>query len=103
MRVVVCQTTRNLSRLGPGTILQKCLPCTHDTSGAGRQGNLIDRAFSLPKCVRLARMCRLSRRFLRKLRGAMPEETEKKLKEMCLREHLSYKKDNSSIFDRHVA
>ena len=35
---------------------------------------LIDKAFSVPKCVRLARMSHHSNKLLRKIRGAVPKE-----------------------------
>ena len=44
------------------------------------QGILIDKAFSVPKCLRLARMSHHSQRLLRKIPGAVPRDH---------REHLS--------------
>ena len=43
---------------------------------------LLDRAFSVPKCVRLARMSHHSNRLLRKIRGTVPREQRDDLSEI---------------------
>ena len=43
---------------------------------------LIDKAFSVPKCVRLARMSHHSHRLLRKIRGTVPKEQRDDLSEI---------------------
>ena len=43
---------------------------------------LIDKAFSVPKCVRLARMSHHSHKLLRKIRGTVPKEQRDDLNEI---------------------
>ena len=49
---------------------------------ASSQRVLIDKAFSIPKCVRLARMSQHSHRLLRKILGAVPEDQRENLSEI---------------------
>ena len=52
---------------------------------------LIDKAFSVPKCVRLARMSHHSHRLLRKIRGIVPRELRDDLSEIWGEELLVWK------------
>ena len=61
---------------------------------------LIDKAFSVPKCVRLARMSHHSHRLLRKIRGSMPREQRDDLSEIWGEELLSLEKENISDHER---
>ena len=61
---------------------------------------LIDRAFSVPKCVRLARMSHQSHRLLRKILGTVPREQRDDLSEIWGEEFLSLEGENTSDFER---
>ena len=61
---------------------------------------LIDKAFSVPKCVRLARMSHHSHRLLRKIRGAVPREQRDDLSEIWGEELLSLESENTSDHER---
>ena len=65
-----------------------------------RQSILIDKAFSVPKCVRLARMSHLSHRLLSKILGTVPREQKDDLSEICGEELLSLEGENTSDFER---
>ena len=56
---------------------------------ASSQRVLIDKAFSIPKCVGLARMSHHSHRLLRKILGAVPEDQRENLSEIWGEELLS--------------
>ena len=61
---------------------------------------LIDKAFSVPKCVRLARMSHHSHRLLRKIRGAVPKEQRDDLSEIWGEELLGLESENTSDHER---
>ena len=56
---------------------------------ASTQRVLIDKAFSLPKCVRLARTSHNSHRLLRKMLRAVPGDQWEDLSDICEDEHLN--------------
>ena len=64
------------------------------------QSVLIDKAFSVPKCVRLARMSHHSHRLLRKIRGTVPREQRDDLSEIWGEELLSLESENTSDHER---
>ena len=57
---------------------------------------VIDKAFSVPKCVRLARMSHHSHKLLRKIRGAVPKEQRDDLSEIWGEELLGLESENAS-------
>ena len=61
---------------------------------------LIDKAFSVPKCVRLARMSHHSHRLLRKILGTVPGKQRDNLNEILGEELLSLEGENTSDFER---
>ena len=64
---------------------------------------MIDEAFSVPKCVRLARVSHQSHRLLRKMLGAMPGNRVEDLDEIWGEEFLSLERENTSDFERQNA
>ena len=61
---------------------------------------LIDKAFSVPKCVRLARMSHHSHRLLRKIPGTVPREQRDDLSEILGEELLGLESENISDHER---
>ena len=61
---------------------------------------LIDKAFSVPKCVRLARMSHHSHKLLRKIRGTVPREQRDNLSEIWGEELLGLEGENTSDHER---
>ena len=61
---------------------------------------LIDKAFSVPKCVRLARMWNHSHQLLRKMLGAVPGDRREDLSEIWGEDFLSLEKENATDFER---
>ena len=61
---------------------------------------LIDKAFSVPKCVRLARMSHHSHKLLRKIRGTVPKEQRDDLSEIWGEELLGLESENTSDLER---
>ena len=61
---------------------------------------LVDKAFSVPKCVRLARMSHHSNRLLKKILGTVPREQKDDLSEIWGEELLSSEGENTSDFER---
>ena len=61
---------------------------------------LIDKAFSVPKCVRLARMSHHSHKLLRKIRGTVPKEQRDDLSEIWAEELLGLEGENTSDHER---
>ena len=61
---------------------------------------LIDKDFSIPKCVRLTRMSHHSHRLLRKILGAESGDQKENLMEFCMEELLSLESENTSDFER---
>ena len=61
---------------------------------------LIDKAFSVPKCVRLARMSHQSHKLLRKIRGTVPKGQRDDLSEIWGEELLSLESENTSDLER---
>ena len=61
---------------------------------------LIDIAFSVPMCVRLARMSHHSHRLLRKIRGTVPKEQRDDLSEIWGEELLGLEGENTSGHER---
>ena len=64
---------------------------------------LADKAFSVPKCVRLARMSHHSHKLLRKILGTVPREQRDDLSEIWGEELLSLEGENASDFERQNA
>ena len=64
---------------------------------------LIDKAFSVSKCVHLARMSHHSHRLLRKMLGVMPGDRREDLSEIWGEELLSLETENTSDFERQNA
>ena len=67
------------------------------------QRELIDTAFSVPKCVRLARMSHQSHRLLQKMLGVVPGDRREDLSEIWGEQPLSLETENTSDFDRKSA
>ena len=61
---------------------------------------LIDKAFSVPKCVRLARMSHHSHKLLRKIRGTVPKEQRDDLSEIWGEELLGLESENTTDLER---
>ena len=61
---------------------------------------LIDKAISVPKCVRLARMSHHSHKLLRKIRGTVPKEQRDDLSEIWGEELLGLESENTSDHER---
>ena len=61
---------------------------------------LIDKAFSVPECVRLARMSHHSHRLLMKVRGTVPKEQRDDLSEIWGEELLGLEGENTSDHER---
>ena len=61
---------------------------------------LIDKAFSVPKCERLARMSQNSHKLLRKIRGSVPKEQRDDLSEIWGEELLGLEGENTSDHER---
>ena len=61
---------------------------------------LVDKAFSVPKCVRLARMSHQSHKLLKKILGTEPREQRDDLSEIWGEELLSLEGENTSDFER---
>ena len=64
---------------------------------------LVDKAFSVPNCVRLARMSQHSHRLLRKILGTVPWAQRDDLSEIWGEELLSLEDENTSDFERQNA
>ena len=64
---------------------------------------LVYKAFSVPKCVRLARMSHHSHKLLRKILGTVPKAQRDDLSEIWGEEFLSLGDENRSDFERHTA
>ena len=62
---------------------------------------LVDKAFSVPKCVRLARMSHHSHKLLKKILGTVPREQRDDLSEIWGEELLSLEGETTSDFERH--
>ena len=63
---------------------------------------LVDKAFSVPKCVRLARMLHHSHRLLRKILGTVPKAQRDDLSEIWEEELLSLGDENRSDFEKPI-
>ena len=67
---------------------------------ASSQRVFVDKAFSIPKCVRLARLSHRSHRLLRKILGAVPGDQREHLSEIWGEELLSLEGENTRDFER---
>ena len=67
---------------------------------ASSQRILVDKAFSVPKCVRLARISHHSHKLLRKIRGIVPKELRDDLSEIWGEELLKLESENTSDHER---
>ena len=67
---------------------------------ASSQRVLVDKAFSVPKCVRLARISHHSHKLLRKIRGTVPKELRDDLSEIWGEELLKLESANTSDHER---
>ena len=61
---------------------------------------IVDQAFSVPKCVRLARMSERSNEILLKLLSAVPERTKEELESILRKKFMGYVSGNFSDFER---
>ena len=62
---------------------------------------IVDQAFSVPKCVRLARMSEKAYELLCKKFSAVPERTKEELESILGRKLMGYASGNFSDFERH--
>ena len=67
---------------------------------ASSQRVLVDKAFSVPKCVRLARVSHHSHKLLRKIRETVPKELRDDLSEIWGEELLKLESENTSGHER---
>ena len=67
---------------------------------ASSQRVLVDKAFSVPKCVRLARISHHSHKLLRKIRGTVPKELRDDLSEIWGEELVKLERENTSDHER---
>ena len=67
---------------------------------ASSQRTLIDQAFSVPRCVRLARMSHHSHRLFRKMLGAAPGDRGEDLIDNWWEDFLNLEKENTSDFEK---
>ena len=70
------------SGIGNNYSVLKPLPFTHGDGGGIQSGVLIDKAFWIHNCVRLARMSHHSHRLLKKILGDVPEDQRDNLSEI---------------------
>ena len=61
---------------------------------------IVDRAFSVPKCVRIARMSEKSYELLCKMFSAIPERTKEELESTLAKKFMGYVSGNFSDFER---
>ena len=61
---------------------------------------IVDQAFSVPKCVRLARMSEKSYELLCKIFSAVPERTKEEFELILGKKFLGYASGNFSDFER---
>ena len=61
---------------------------------------IVDQAFSVPKCVRLARMSEKSYELLCKMFSAVPERTKNELESILGKKFMGYASGNFSDFER---
>ena len=61
---------------------------------------IVDQAFSVPKCVRLARMSEKSYELLCKMFSAVPERTKEELESILAKKFMGYVSGNFSDFER---
>ena len=61
---------------------------------------IVDQAFSVTKCVRLARMSEKSYKLLCKMFSAVPEKTKEELEPILGKEFMGYTSGNFSDFER---
>ena len=61
---------------------------------------IVDQAFSVPKCVRLARMSEKFYKLLRKMFSAVPERTKEELETILGKKFMGYASGNFSDFER---
>ena len=67
---------------------------------ASSQRVLIDKAFSVPKCVRLARMSHHSHKLWRRILRAVPGDGREDLSEIWGEELFDLERENTSDFER---
>ena len=67
---------------------------------ASSQRILVDKAFSVPKCVRLARVSHHSHKLLRKIRATVPKELRDDLSEIWGEELMKLESENTSDHER---
>ena len=67
---------------------------------ASSQRVLVDKAFSVPKCLRLSRVTHHSHKLLRKIRGTVPRELRDDLSEIWGEELLKLESENTSDHER---
>ena len=63
-------------------------------------GTIVDQAFSVPKCVRLAKMSEKSYELLCKMFSAVPERTKEELESILGKKFMGYASRNFSDFGR---
>ena len=61
---------------------------------------IVDQAFSVPKCVRLARMSKKSYELLCRIFSAVPERTKEELESILRKKFMGYVSGNFSDFER---
>ena len=83
--------------------MREPLSIAHAMVEVSSQRTPVDKAFSVPKCVRLARMSHHSQRLLRKILGTVPRAQRDDLSEIWVEELLSLERENTSDFERQNA
>ena len=87
-----------------GALYCKCKYPTHPVViDARTQHRLIDQLFSVPKCVRLARMSEKSHELLTKILQAVPERSRDEMEEIVGEDFMKWGEGNISDFQRKKA
>ena len=92
-----------LGGISNGQPMWEPLSIAHGNGGGIQPRILVDKAFSVPKCVRLAPMSHHSHRILRKILGTVPRAQRDDLSEIWGEELLSLGDENTSNFEKQNA
>ena len=87
-------------RVNDGNLCGSHYPLHMAMVEASSQRILVDKAFSVPKCVRLARVSHHSHKLLRKIRGTVPKKLRDDLSEIWGEELLMLESENTSDHER---
>ena len=100
MKLIADHRERNIWWDRFSSKVREPIPSAFLSGGYEKTRTIVDQAFSVPKCIRLARMSEKFYDLLSKMFSAVPERTKEELESILGKKFMGYASGNFSDFER---